>query len=57
MKSLHELFTELEYWDSYKPNNMPSSMAKVQHVQSLKREIVNRIDVHKYKDVILENES
>lgn len=57
MKSLHELFTELDYWENYKPNNMPSSMNKAQHVQSIKREIVNRIDVHKYKDVILENES
>ena len=57
MKSLHELFTELDYWENYKPVNMPSSMVKVQHVQSIKREIVNRIDVHKYKDIILENES
>ncbi|MGJ5715401.1 hypothetical protein [Staphylococcus equorum] len=37
MKSLHELFTELDYWENYKPVNMPSSMVKVQHVQSKER--------------------
>ena len=56
MKSLHELFTELEYWDSYKPNNMPSSMAKVQHIHHLENEILKKIDVRDYKAIILDKE-
>lgn len=55
MKSLHELFTELDYWKNYKPVNMASSMNKAQHVQMLKIQIVNRIDIYKFKDVILED--
>ncbi|SCU27007.1 Uncharacterised protein [Staphylococcus xylosus] len=56
MKSLHELFSELEYWENHVPNNMMSNIAKLEHIKSLKREIYARIDIHDYKAIILEKE-
>ncbi|MDW8797526.1 hypothetical protein NGH74_01950 [Staphylococcus pseudoxylosus] len=56
MKSLHELFSELEHWENHVPNNMMSNIAKREHIKNLKREIFARIDIHNYKAIILEKE-
>ena len=56
MKSLHELFSELEYWENHVPNNMMSNIAKLEHIKKLKREILGRIDIRDYKAIILEKE-
>ncbi|MBO3065067.1 hypothetical protein [Staphylococcus shinii] len=56
MKSLHELFIELERWENHVPNNMMSNIAKLEHIKKLKREILGRIDIRDYKAIILEKE-
>lgn len=56
MKSLHELFSELEHWENHVPNNMMSNIAKREHIKNLKREIFARKDIHNYKAIILEKE-
>lgn len=56
MKTVHELFSELDNWKEYRPGNTMGSIAKVNHISSLKREIANRIDVEEYKDYILDKE-
>ena len=56
MKTVYELFSELDKWREYVPESTMSSIAKVNHISRLKREIRNRIDVEKYKDFILYKE-
>lgn len=55
MKSIQTLFSNLEQWEQYQPNNMASSMNKTQHIQSIKKQIWHRLDINDYKQVILEN--
>lgn len=53
MKTVRELFSELDEWKAYKPSSTMSSIAKSNHIIRLKQEIKNRIDVEEYKDYIL----
>lgn len=53
MKTVRELFTELDYWKEYRPNSTMSNIAKVNHISRVKRKIANRIDVEEYRDYIL----
>lgn len=53
MKTVRELFSELDDWKAYKPSSTMSSIAKSNHIMRLKQEIKNRIDVEEYKDYIL----
>ncbi|NWK84623.1 hypothetical protein HYE69_07345 [Staphylococcus sp. GSSP0090] len=55
MKSIQTLFSSLEQWEQYQPNNMASSMNKIQHIQHIKKQIWHRLDINDYKQVILEN--
>lgn len=48
VKSIRELYEELDYWRAYKPNSMPSNMYKVSSIRSLEREIALEIEVDKY---------
>lgn len=57
MKTVRELFSELDEWKAYKPSSTMSSIAKVNHISRVKREIANRIDVEEYKDYILHREN
>lgn len=53
MKTVRELFSELDEWKAYQANSTMSSIAKVNHTSRLKREIKQRIDVEEYRDYIL----
>lgn len=53
MKTVRELFSELDEWKAYQANSTMSSIAKVNHISRVKREIANRIDVEEYRDYIL----
>lgn len=57
MKTIRELFNELDYWKEYRPNSTMSNIAKVNHISRVKREIANRIDVEEYRDYILSKET
>ena len=57
MKTVHELFAELDYWKEYRPNSTMSNIAKVNHIRRLKCEIAERIDVEEYRDYILSKET
>lgn len=57
MKTVHELFTELDYWKEYRPNSTMSNIAKVNHISRVKCEIAKRIDVEEYRDYILSKET
>lgn len=57
MKTVRELFSELDEWKAYTPSSTMSSIAKVNHISRVKREIANRIDVEDYKDYILHKEN
>ena len=56
MKNVRELFSELDDWKAYKPVSTMSSIAKLNHIRSLEREIKKHIDVEDYKDYILYKE-
>ena len=53
MKTVRELFLELDEWKAYQANSTMSNIAKVNHISRVKREIQNRIDVEEYRDYIL----
>lgn len=57
MKTIRELFNELDYWKEYRPNSTMSNIAKVNHISRVKHEIANRIDVEEYRDYILSKET
>ena len=57
MKTVRELFTELDEWKAYQANSTMSSIAKVNHISRIKHEIANRIDVELYRDYILSKEN
>lgn len=57
MKTVNELFTELDYWKEYTPNSTMSSIARVNHIKRVKHEIASRIDVEKYRAYILSQEN
>lgn len=57
MKTVRELFSELDEWKAYQANSTMSSIAKVNHISRVKREIANRIDVEEYRDYILSKEN
>lgn len=39
MKTVRELFSELDEWKAYKPSSTMSSIAKSNHIMRLKQEI------------------
>ena len=53
MKTVRELFLELDEWKAYEANSTMSNIAKINHISRVKREIANRIDVEEYRDYIL----
>ena len=53
MKTIRELFLELDEWKAYQANSTMSNIAKANHISRVKREIANRIDVEEYRDYIL----
>lgn len=53
MKTVRELFSELDEWKAYQANSTMSNIAKVNHISRVKREIQNRIDVEEYRGYIL----
>lgn len=55
--SLEELYKELEYWQSYSPNSMASSMMRGVKVNQAKNSIRERIDLKEVKDYLLYKES
>lgn len=57
MKTVRELFSELDEWKAYQANSTMSSIEKVNHISRVKREIANRIDVEEYRDYILSKEN
>lgn len=57
MTTVRELFSELDEWKAYQSNSTMSNIAKVNHIQRVKREIQHRIDVEEYRDYILSKES
>ncbi|CEA02127.1 hypothetical protein BN1048_01608 [Jeotgalicoccus saudimassiliensis] len=57
MKTVRELFAELDYWKEYKPNSTMSNIAKVNHIGRVKNEIKQRIDVEEYREYILSKEA
>ena len=56
MKTVRELFSELDEWKAYQANSTRSNIAKVNHISRVKREIQNRIDVEEYRGYILSKE-
>lgn len=55
--SLEELYKELEYWQSYSPNSMASSMMRGVNVNQAKNSIRERIDLKEVKDYLLYKDS
>ena len=53
MKTYHELFSELEYWDNYQPKNFSSSILKQCKLSDTKNQILQQIDVSSNKEAIL----
>ncbi|MCG7338848.1 hypothetical protein MHZ36_06055 [Staphylococcus sp. ACRSN] len=53
MKSCHELYAELEYWNQYSAKNFSSSILKRGKINQIKHQILQQIDVSKDKDTIL----
>jgi len=56
MKTVRELFSELDEWKTFRPDNTMSSIARLNHISRLKNEIAKRIDVEEYKNYILSKE-
>lgn len=58
MTTCHELFSELEEWEAYKPMNMPSSISKNMHIQETKRKIIDKllsnVDLNNQKEDIIQ---
>ncbi|WP_213809632.1 hypothetical protein [Jeotgalicoccus sp. WY2] len=57
MKTVHELFSELDYWEEYTPNSTMSRIEKVNHISRVKREIANRINIEEYRGYIESKET
>lgn len=53
MKAYHELFSELEYWDNYQPQNFSSSILIQCKLNDTKNQILQQIDVSSNKEAIL----
>lgn len=53
MKTYHELFSELEYWDNYQPKNFSSSILKQCRLSNSKNQILQQIDLINNKEDIL----
>ncbi len=53
MKAYHELFSELEYWDNYQPQNFSSSILRQCKLNDTKNQILQQIDVSSNKEAIL----
>ncbi|WP_204179859.1 MULTISPECIES: hypothetical protein [unclassified Staphylococcus] len=53
MKTYHELFSELEYWDNYQPKNFSSSILKQGKLNDTKNQILQQIDFISNKEAIL----